>query len=75
MAVMPLMPILRFTAVAVSLALGVIGLIMPILPGWIFFGVAALILFPNAGIAQRAMTGIEHRMPRVARILRVLQKR
>lgn len=67
--------VIRLTIVAICLLLGVAGLLLPILPGWIFFGVAALILFPDAALAHRAMAAIDKRWPRVARALHRLQGR
>ena len=69
------MAVLRLTVVAICFVLGIAGLLLPILPGWLFFGVAALILFPNAALAHRAMAALERRMPRVARMLHALQPR
>lgn len=69
-----LITILRFAIIVVCLIIGVVGLIMPLLPGWLFFGVAALLVFPDAKLARKAVNWIAQRAPRVARVLRKLQK-
>ena len=62
----------RLTLVAISIVIGIAGLILPILPGWPFFGVAALLLFPEAPLAQRTLRKIENRWPSTKRFLRFL---
>jgi uncharacterized membrane protein YbaN (DUF454 family) len=66
--------IVRFTIVAICLLLGIAGLILPILPGWIFFALAAVILFPEAAFARKLMDKISARSPAIGRFLHALQK-
>ena len=65
---------LRFTIVVVCMLIGFVGLIMPFLPGWLFFGVAALLMFPETKLAKKSVDWIAQRAPRVAHALRKLQK-
>jgi hypothetical protein len=44
--------------------------VLPILPGWVFLGLAALMLFPQARLAQKALGKIEERFPRLGRAVR-----
>ena len=64
--------IVRLTLAAMSLAVGVAGLVLPILPGWLFFAIAAMLLFPNTPFAQRVLRKIEDRFPSSKRMLRFL---
>jgi uncharacterized protein YqgC (DUF456 family) len=69
-----LITILRYAIILISLMIGVVGLIMPLLPGWLFFGVAALLTFPETKLARKATHWIGERSPRVGHVLRKLQK-
>jgi uncharacterized protein YqgC (DUF456 family) len=64
--------LIRLTLAAVSVAVGVAGLILPILPGWLFFAIAAVLLFPETPFAQRVLRKIEDRFPSSKRVLRFL---
>jgi uncharacterized membrane protein YbaN (DUF454 family) len=66
--------ILRFTLAFISVLVGIAGLLLPILPGWLFFGIAALLLFPEAPLAQRVLEKIEIRFPSMKRLLRFLTR-
>ena len=66
------MIILRFLLVLISLVIGFAGLLLPILPGWLFFVVAMFLLFPNTRLSQKGIAKIESRFPSVARALRRL---
>jgi hypothetical protein len=50
--------------------LGIIGSLLPVLQGWLFFLIAALILFPRSRFAVKACNRIERRMPRLVAWLR-----
>jgi len=65
---------IRLTLALISIIIGIAGLLLPILPGWLFFGIAALLLFPDAPLAQRAMRKIEDRFPSTKRLLRYLTR-
>lgn len=45
---------LRFAAAAALLLLGVAGLVLPVLPGWIFFGLALAVLTTLSSGLSRA---------------------
>jgi uncharacterized membrane protein YbaN (DUF454 family) len=66
----PVLFILRITLGVVFAILGVIGSLLPIMQGWIFFLLAALVLFPRSRFAVRACEKIEPRMPRLVAWLR-----
>ena len=62
--------ILRIALAGISIVIGIAGLLLPILPGWLFFGVALLLLFPDAPLARKVLAKIEHRWPRLHRVVR-----
>src|SRR5690349_14982702 len=66
----PMLLILRLTLGIVFAILGVIGSILPIMQGWIFFLLAALVLFPRSRFAIKACDKIEPKMPRLVGWLR-----
>jgi hypothetical protein len=66
----PMILFLRITLGIVFAALGVIGSLLPIMQGWIFFLLAALVLFPQSKFAIRALDKVEPRMPRLVARLR-----
>jgi len=61
---------LRLTLGIVFAILGVIGSLLPIMQGWIFFLLAALVLFPKSRFAVKALAKVEPRMPRLVARLR-----
>ncbi|HVR43872.1 MAG TPA: DUF454 family protein [Thermoanaerobaculia bacterium] len=63
---------LRLAAGFVFLILGVVGALLPVLQGWIFFLLAALMFFPNHPRAEKGLRRLERRMPRLVRWLRRL---
>jgi len=66
--------ILRFTLAFISVLIGFAGLLLPILPGWLFFGIAAILLFPETPLARRFLEKIENRFPSTRRFLRYLMR-
>ena len=52
------------------MVVGVIGLIMPILPGWVFLGFAAVLLFPDAPLTRKSVSRMEHHFPWTRGLLR-----
>ena len=66
--------ILRFAVVVACMLIGLVGLVMPFLPGWLFFGIAALLMFPDTKLARKSVDWIAVRAPRVARVLQKLQR-
>lgn len=61
---------LRISLGVVFSVLGVIGSLLPIMQGWVFFLLAVLVLFPQSRFAIRACEKIEPRMPRLIAWLR-----
>ena len=66
----PNMLLIRIILGIVFTILGVVGSILPIMQGWMFFLLAALVLFPQSRFAVRTLDKIERRMPRLVRWLR-----
>ena len=66
----PMILFLRITLGIVFAILGVIGSLLPIMQGWIFFLLAALVLFPQSKFAVKSLDKIERRMPRMVARLR-----
>jgi len=62
--------ILRITLGVVFTILGIIGSLLPVMQGWVFFLLAALVLFPQSRFAIKACAKIEPRMPRLVAWLR-----
>lgn len=66
----PMVLFLRIFLGIVFVILGVIGSVLPVMQGWLFFLIAALILFPRSRFAVKACDKIERRMPRLVAWLR-----
>lgn len=66
----PMLLVLRITLGIVFVILGVIGSLLPILQGWVFFVLAALVLFPQSRFAVKACDKAERKMPRLIGWLR-----
>ncbi len=62
----------RFVAGIIFLALGVVGAMLPVLQGWIFFLLAALMFFPNHPRAEQGLKKLQRRLPRFVGLLRRL---
>jgi hypothetical protein len=61
---------LRLTAGVIFLVLGVIGAVLPVMQGWIFFLLAALMFFPNHPRAEKGLARMEHHAPKLVARLR-----
>ena len=61
---------LRLSAGVIFLALGVIGSLLPVMQGWIFFLLAALMFFPNHPRAEKGLAKLEPRAPKLVAWLR-----
>ncbi|MEW5878115.1 MAG: hypothetical protein ACOY7U_08320 [Acidobacteriota bacterium] len=57
------------------LLLGVIGFVLPILQGWLFFAAGALLLAPEVPLFRRLFCWIETRFPRLKKPLAKLRHR
>lgn len=66
----PMLFALRIALGIIFVILGIIGSLLPIMQGWIFFLLAALVLFPRSPFAVKACAKIEPRMPRMVAWLR-----
>ena len=66
----PMILFLRITLGIIFAILGVIGSLLPIMQGWIFFLLAVLVLFPQSNFAVKSLDKIERRMPRMVARLR-----
>jgi hypothetical protein len=64
--------LLRIVLGIVFTLLGIIGSVLPIMQGWIFFLLAALVLFPQSKFASKVMAKAEPKMPRLCGWLRRL---
>lgn len=66
----PMILLLRITLGIIFAILGVIGSLLPIMQGWVFFLLAGLVLFPQSKFAIKALDKIERKMPRMVARLR-----
>ena len=64
------MLLLRLFLGFVFTILGVIGSVLPVLQGWIFFLLAVFVLFPRSRVTVRIVERIETKAPRIVRGLR-----
>ena len=70
--IMMTMVLIRLTAGLAFTTLGIVGLVLPILPGWIFFPVAAALFFPRSRFTHRVLAFAHEKTPPLARMLRRL---
>lgn len=54
---------LRMTIGCLALALGLIGLVTPILPGWILISIGMLLLSRHVPLFERWLEQLEQRVP------------
>ncbi len=66
----PVLFALRILLGVVFIILGIIGGFVPLLQGWVFILLAALVLFPQSRFAVAACDKIERKLPRLVRWLR-----
>ena len=57
------------------LILGIAGLVLPVLQGWLFIALAALILAPDVPIFARLVNWIENRFPALRHPIRRVRAR
>ena len=61
---------LRIALAVIFIVIGIAGLLLPILPGWLFFFFAFAVLMPQHRWTKAAVAKVERRMPRLAKFLR-----
>ena len=62
--------ILRIVLGSLSLLVGVAGIFLPILQGWLFLGIGALLLSPEVPPLRRLVKYVERRYPKIGRRIR-----
>lgn len=70
----PMKTVIRHVAGWGFLLLGVAGLFLPVLQGWLFIGLGALLLSPDVRFFRRLLEWIERRSPLLKRAIRKMQK-
>jgi uncharacterized membrane protein YbaN (DUF454 family) len=63
-----LSPRVRILLGVLSLILGLAGLILPLLQGWLFIGIGLILLSRDVPFFRRLRDRLEQRFPRLARI-------
>lgn len=74
---MLLRPILRLLRIALGLLfliLGGLGLLLPVMPGWLFVALGILALSPEVPFFHRIVAGIENRFPALRKPLDAMRK-
>ena len=66
------MLLIRLTIGVALTTIGIAGLVLPILPGWIFFPVAAALFFPQSRFTRRVLEVAHAKTPALAAFLRRL---
>lgn len=64
--------VIRVALGIVFFLLGFVGVALPVLPGWIFFALAALLIVPEHRASQWLLKRVEARSPRFLALLRRL---
>jgi len=67
-----LLPAFRITLGILSFILGIIGAILPVMPGWPFFLIAGALFFPRHRYVTPLLEKSESRLPRFVAWLRRL---
>lgn len=65
---------LRLSLGLVLLLIGIVGLFLPVLQGWLMIGMGALLLAPEIPAFQRVFLWIERRFPRLSLPLRKFRR-
>ncbi|RJR38348.1 MAG: DUF2892 domain-containing protein [Desulfobacteraceae bacterium] len=66
---------LRIALGILSLILGIAGLILPILQGWLFLGIGFVLLSKDVPFIKRASDKLEKRFPQLAKTRKRLKSR
>ncbi len=67
--------VLRHVAGWALLLLGVVGLVLPVLQGWLFIGLGALLLAPDVPVFARMLCWVETRFPSLRGALKAMRRR
>lgn len=67
--------VLRHVAGWGFLMLGIAGLVLPVLQGWLFIAVGAVLLAPDVPLFARLICWIEGRFPRLRRAVQRVRER
>ncbi|HPS78277.1 MAG TPA: PGPGW domain-containing protein [Thermoanaerobaculaceae bacterium] len=67
--------VIRHVAGWGALLVGVAGLFLPILQGWLFIGLGALLLSPDVPLFRRLVEWIERHFPTLRPAIRGLRKK
>lgn len=62
--------VIRLVLGFVFIILGIIGSVLPVMQGWVFFLLAFLVLFPKSKTTEKVLQKVGHKMPRLERFLR-----
>ncbi len=65
--------VLRISLGIGSIILGIVGLVVPVLQGWLFLALGALLLSVDIPLFDRVVTWIEKKFPRVKKPLERLR--
>jgi uncharacterized membrane protein YbaN (DUF454 family) len=66
--------VLRILLASLLLVLGLVGLVFPILPGWLFISLAALILSSDIPFFKKMQDRISARFPAIGRLAEKIRR-
>ena len=66
--------VLRYSFGVLFVLLGIVGVFLPILQGWLFFALALLMFFPDHPRVHSSLGKLEPRFPRLVRGLRWMSR-
>jgi uncharacterized membrane protein YbaN (DUF454 family) len=67
----------RYVRIALGCALiliGLIGFLVPILQGWLFFGIGTMLLYRDLSFLQKMWERLKRRFPRVGRTVERIRR-
>ena len=62
--------VIRLVLGVCFLILGVVGVFLPVLQGWLFFLLAAMMFFPRHRHVEKVLAKADRKFPRMVRLLR-----
>lgn len=69
---LPRMLVLRIGLGIIFVLLGIVGSLLPVMQGWIFFLLSFLLFFPRTRMTHKILAKAEPKLPRVVAYLRRL---